>query len=286
MEQCRVAVVTGATAGIGLAVTQRLAARGYVVAAVGRSLDRCEAAAQSIHEACPAADVRCFAADLASQRQVRDLAARLRKKLDRVDALVLCAGTVSSHHLTTEDGVELQFAVNHLSGFLLTHELMPLLRNARGRIVVVSSGSHRHTRLHFPDVQHRRHYSLLGAYKRSKLCNVLFAAEVNRRLGAVRAFAADPGLVHTDIGLKGTVGLEQLVWRLRMARGVEPSIPGEAIAWLAADEEPLRSGALYWYDKKPVRPSAYALREDAAMLLWEASERLCAVVPDSWDDTN
>ncbi len=285
MEETKVAVVTGATAGIGLAVALALANRGYALAGVGRSAQRCEQVGIRIREACPGADVRFFVADLGSQRQVRELAAQLRRQYSAVDALVLCAGTVSSHFMTTEDGVELQFAVNHLSGFLLTHELLPLLRRAGGRVVAVSSNSHRHTRLSFPDVQQRRRYSLLGAYKRTKLCNVLFAAELNRRLGcAVRAFAADPGLVRTDIGLKGTAGLERLVWRLRMGSGVDPSIPGEAIAWLAADEQPLRSGALYWYDKKPVKPSAYALRVDPATLLWEASERLCAVQPDSWDE--
>ncbi len=299
MEDAKVAVVTGATAGIGLAVALALANRGYALAGVGRSAQRCEQAGIRIREVCPGADVRFFVADLGSQRQVRELAAQLHGQYSAVDALVLCAGTVSSHFMTTEDGVELQFAVNHLSGFLLTHELLPLLRRAQGRVIAVSSNSHRHTRLSFPDVQQRpgclgeqgaqhptsRRYSLLGAYKRTKLCNVLFAAELNRRLGgAVRAFAADPGLVRTDIGLKGTDGLERLVWRLRMGSGVDPSMPGEAIAWLAADEQPLRSGALYWYDKKPVKPSSYALREDPAALLWQASERLCAVRPGSWNE--
>ena len=282
MENQPVAVITGATAGIGLATAQALALRGYLVALVGRDAERCADAARRICQAAPQAQVVWYTAELSSQRQVRELAAKLCAALSRVDALVLSAGTVNSHQLTTEDGIEMQFAVNHLSGFLLTHELLPLLRRATGRVLVVSSGSHRHTRLTFPDVQHRRHYSLLGAYKRTKLCNVLFAAEVNRRLPGVRAFAADPGLVRTDIGLKGTFGLERLVWKLRMASGVEASVPGEAIAWLAAEAAPLRTQSVYWYDKKPVAPSPYGLRQDVAGQLWQASERLCGIDPDSW----
>jgi NAD(P)-dependent dehydrogenase (short-subunit alcohol dehydrogenase family) len=283
MEQKRVAVVTGATAGIGWAAARALAERGFQVAMVARSTERCQAAAERIREACPGAQLLCLTADLSCQRQVRALADSLRAALGRVDALVLCAGTVSSHHLTTEDGVELQFAVNHLAGFLLTHELLELLRRGEGRVITVSSGSHKHTRLTFPDVQHRHHYTLLGAYKRTKLCNVLFAAQANRLLPGIRAFAADPGLVRTDIGLKGTFGLERLVWRIRMASGVDASRPGGAVAWLAAEEEPLRQSALYWYDKKPAKPSPYALREDVAAQLWQASERLCAIEPDSWN---
>lgn len=285
METERNAVVTGATSGIGLATAIELVKAGAAVIGVGRSAERCDAAKNRILEACPGARIEYLLCDLSSQTQARKLAGEIKSRRQRLDILVNNAGAVSSHFMTSEDGIELQLAVNHLAPFLLTHELLPLLEaSPQGRVVTVSSGSHYHTRLDFNDLQMRRRYSCLGQYKRVKLCNVLFTAELNRRLGAgshIRAFAADPGLVRTEIGLKGTCGIEKLVWKYRMKGGADPSVPGGAIAWLAAEPSLSCSHDIYWYDRKPKRPSAYALREDAAKLLWEASERLCRIEVNS-----
>ncbi len=182
-------VVTGATSGIGLSVLGALAARGAFVVGVGRSELRCREAEQSVLAAHPDAAPAFCVADLASQHQVRGLADQIAARLATagyagLDVLVNNAGTVSSWFVATEDGYELQFAVNHLAPFLLTHELMPMLRRApEGRVIVVSSGSHRRGKMHWTDVMLRRHYGILKAYKQSKLANVLFVAELNRRLG-------------------------------------------------------------------------------------------------------
>ncbi len=291
MEQIRdldgkTIVVTGATSGIGFATARALALRGAHVIGVGRSQVRCLAMQQHIQAEWPTARVSPLVADLASQSEVRRLAGAIRTLvLDSgahgIDALVNNAGVVSSWYAATPDGYELQFAVNHLAPFLLTHELLPLLLAApAGRVVTVSSGSHYRTRMHWPDVMYRRHYSCLMAYKQSKLANVLFTAELNRRLGPtshVRAYAADPGLVNTEIGLKGTGGLEQWVWERRRAGGVSPDQGAATIIFLATDSSIGDAPHIYWRDCRPVRPSRQALSPAEAARLWALSERLCGL---------
>lgn len=284
--QDKTIVVTGATAGIGQATAHALALRGAHVIGVGRSPARCQALREAILAERPGARVSVAAADLASQRQIRQLAADIRAIVAaageaKIDALVNNAGTVSSWHKMTEDGYELQFAVNHLAAFLLTHELMPLLGKApAARVVTVSSASHHGTRMHWPDVMYRKRYNCLAAYKQSKLANVLFTAELNRRLGEqtrVRAYAADPGLVNTEIGLKGTSGIEHLVWQMRRNGGVTPEQGAETVIFLATDPSVEASQAIYWKGCRPARPSSTARRPDEAARLWALSERLCGL---------
>jgi NAD(P)-dependent dehydrogenase (short-subunit alcohol dehydrogenase family) len=217
---------------------------------------------------------------------VRALAAAICQYIEadgggKIDALVNNAGTVSSWYTATEDGYELQFAVNHLAAFRLTFELLPLLRAApAGRVVTVSSGSRYGARIRWRDVMYRTGYNTLLAYKQSKLANVLFSAELNRRLGNksnVRAYAADPGLVRTRIGLKGTSGIERWVWQRRMSGGVSSDEGAQTVVFLATDPALPDSDAVYWKDCQPARPSRHARRPDEAARLWALSERLCGI---------
>jgi len=281
-------VVTGATAGIGLAAAQVLAARGALVIAAGRSVERCEQAARFIRTAYPAARIAYMVADLASQRQIRALAGAISKQAaaeggGKIDVLINNAGVIAGKYLTTEDGYELTFAVNHLAPFLLTHELLPLLKSApSARILTVSSQSHRNMRINWSDIMFRRFYNLILAYKQSKLANVLFSAEMNRRLGdarQVRAFAIDPGLVDTKIGLKNTTGIVWRVWNWRRTQGVTPEQGAATVVHVAADLSVEGSNEIYWKDCRPLAPSPYALREDVSARLWELSERLCGIIP-------
>lgn len=284
--QLLTAVVTGATSGIGQATAAALAARGARVIGVGRSEARCRAAREAILSASPKARISFLIADLASQHAVRQLAADLRSTLheagtDRLDVLINSAGTVSSWRDVTEDGYELQFAVNHLAPFLLTLELMPLLEAASSpRVITVSSGSHYRTRMHWEDVMYRRGYRVLKSYKQSKLANVLFTAEFNRRCletNGVRAYAADPGLVNTKIGLKGTHGLARWVWERRSARGRGPEEAAEGIVFLATDPAAGEAEGVYWKDGRPTRPSKQARDKGDAGRLWALSARLCGL---------
>lgn len=278
-------VITGATSGIGLAAARSLAAKGCRIIGVGRDDARCAAAKAAILVEHSEAQVTYLVTDLSSQRQVRALAAQIRQLVEadggRLDVLINNAGTVSTWYLATEDGYETQFAVNHLAPFLLTHELLPLLRRSgEARILTTSSGSHYRTRIHWRDVMFRRGYNCLWAYKQSKLANVLFTRELNRRLGSetgLRAYAVDPGLVDTAIGEKATSGIVRLIWRTRRRHGIAPEEAAKTIVHLATVQALEAPGASYWKECRPVRPSRYSEREDAMRRLWELSERLCGL---------
>jgi retinol dehydrogenase 12 len=148
-------------------------------------------------------------------------------------------------------------------------------------VVTVSSDSHLHTRLNWKDIQLRRRYNGLLAYSQTKLANVLFTLELNRRLGPgshLRAFAADPGLVKTEIGFKGTPGLVRWIWDLRRSGGVDPQVPADGILYLLSDPAPAESAEIYWKQSQPRRASPYALDLNAAGRLWTLSEEMCGLV--------
>ncbi len=279
-------VVTGATSGIGLAVAEELARKGATVIGVGRSPDRCRAALESLRSIRPDAEHIFLTADLSLQSEIRMLAARIRETLaarnqTRLDGLVNNAGAFTYWLTLTAEGFETQWAVNHLAPFLLTHELLPQLKTApAARVVTVSSGSHYPGRMHWEDVQLFRRYNCLRAYEQSKLANVLFTAEFNRRRGEdsrVRAFAADPGLVKTDMGWKSMPPAVRWIWTVRRRGGVPPEDAARGIVFLLEDPGPEKSDSVYWKDGRPVAPSRSATDASAAGRLWDLSRRMCGM---------
>ncbi len=281
-------LVTGATSGIGLAVAEQLCRQGAFVFGVGRSPKRCAAAESQIKAGFPQAQIRILVADLSIQSQVRDLAARLREEclahqLSCLDALINNAGTFTFYQTLTPEGFEMQWAVNHLAPFLLTHDLLPLLAAApSARVVTVSSGSHYHTRLRWDDLQLRRRYNGLVAYKQTKLCNVYFTAELRRRLGtggSLRAFAADPGLVFTEMGFKGNPALVRWIWGWRRKNGTSPQESARGVVYLATEPSIQDASEIYWKHGRPKAPNPVALDLDGGRRLWEISAQCCGLEP-------
>ena len=198
----RVALVTGATNGIGRVTAREFARMGARTFLVARDPARGDAAAREIRDA-TGATVEVLVADLSSRAEVRGLAVAVRERTGRLDLLVNNAGAIFAERRTSVDGVEMTLALNHLAYFLLTLELLPLLEAAPdARVVNVSSMAHEHGSIDFADLQLERRYGMWKAYAQSKLANVLFTREMARRLSGSRitANALHPGSVATGFG--------------------------------------------------------------------------------------
>lgn len=273
-------VVTGATSGIGLETVRLLAGEGYHVLAVGHIQTHCEKADRDIRAGIHDAKIEWYAADLMKQREVIRVAGEIKSLLDergdgKLYALINNAGCARSWYMTTEDGYEQQFALNCLAGFLLTHELLPYLLKAKGRVIMTSSRSHKGIKVHWDDVMLSKRYNPLTAYKQSKLCNILFAQGLNDLYASegLRAYAVDPGLVNTDIGNK-TAGIVDFVWRLRKRHGVSPTVPAKTYSYLC--EHTKAPTGLYYYLCKE-RSYSKQVTSESAKRLFALSGQLCGV---------
>jgi NAD(P)-dependent dehydrogenase (short-subunit alcohol dehydrogenase family) len=277
-------LITGATSGIGLASAAILSNMGANVIGVGKDPERNEKAKREILLKIPNAKIEYLLANLASQAQVRKLSQEVRDLFNKhgeesLDVLVNNAGIYLEKKQYSEDGIEKTFAVNHLAPFLLTHELLDLIKNSeQPRVLTMTSYSHRATPIILRNLPDPRPYIGLLAYKRSKLCNVLFTYELNRRVdGKILAFAVDPGLVNTSIASKGSDGISDLVWRFRRNQGTSPEVPARTIAYLSGSEGVETSGGYYFKDCTPIAPSKLAKNELLAKELWELSCELTGV---------
>ena len=203
-QQDRLAVVTGANTGLGFETAQALAARGASVVLAVRNVEKGKQAAARIAAAAPGATVTVQELDLSSLDSVRAAAAELRAGHPRIDLLVCNAGVMYPPKQTTTDGFELQFGTNHLGHFALTGLLLEQMLPVPGsRVVTVSSVGHRmQARINFDDLQWERSYSRVRAYGQSKLANLMFTYELQRRLsgaGTTIAVAAHPGFAATEL---------------------------------------------------------------------------------------
>ncbi len=283
----KLVVVTGATAGIGWQAALDFARAGARVIGAGRSVERCERAREQILHASPQAKISFVIADLASQAQVRRIAGEILEIADRenggkLDVLINNAGLSSQKRILTEDGIEQTFAVNHLAVALLTYMLLPaLLKTPGSRVLTVSSNSHYKTWFNPAAEKNPTVYFGLWAYKVSKLANVLFTQRFNRMLGGTPpAFAVDPGLVATDIGLKDPSPLARMIWRGRQKIGDAPEKPVKTLLHLAQTEGLDCLKDPYWRDCAPKQASRAAWNEDLIERVWQESCRLCGIPPE------
>ena len=265
-------LVTGATSGIGLETARALAQRGWRILLHGRTLARAEAAVADIGSG----TLIPLAADLGEQSAVRELATTVRRDHPKLDVLINNAGVWNSARELTADGIERTFAVNHLAYFLLTGLLQPHLR-AGARVLCVASDSHKQVKgINFGDLSLEANYHGLRSYAQSKLANVLFCYEYDRRCtdGTVIC-AIQPGLVQTDIGLKGNTWLHRLAWRVRRRMsGHKTAVQGAATSIFLATVADTPPSGLYWDDCVPKQSYSSSYSAAEAARLWEESERL------------
>ena len=279
----RVALVTGANAGLGLEISTRLAEHGASVLMACRSTDKGERAAAGVRAAVPGAQVEVVRLDLGDLASVDALTADLHQRLDRLDLLVANAGLMAVDRSRTVDGFETQLGVNHLGHFALVTGALDLLEAApAARVATMSSLGHRAGRLRFDDLMGERRYGRWRAYFQSKLANLLFTAELHRRLSAAgastTAVAAHPGVSRTDLGTEGGGLTNRAVESLVLGT---QSVAVGALPMLRAATAPDVTGGEYYGPRflvagHPVRetPSRRARRAEDGARLWEASVAL------------
>jgi len=292
----RVVIITGANSGLGLASARVLAARHAHVVLACRNESRGHAALAGLLVSQPGVSAECAALDLASLASIRHFAEAVLRKHDRVDVLMNNAGMMATPFVRTEDGFELQLGVNHLGHFALTLLLLPRLMQTPGaRVVNVSSAMHRTGHIDLDDLFfERRPYEAWGAYGQSKLANLLFTLELDRRLRAAGAqacaVAAHPGYAATALQEKGPDmrGSRVLATIMRIANALAAQSADQG-AWpqLRAATDPDVQGGEYFGPtglfgwRGPAGPaSRSALAQDARMAgrLWAVSEILTGVV--------
>ncbi|MDE0699499.1 MAG: SDR family NAD(P)-dependent oxidoreductase [Acidimicrobiaceae bacterium] len=284
----RVAIVTGANSGLGLETARALAGRGASVVLAVRNLDKGKQAVDDIRSDHGGAQLELQQLDLASLDSVRDASEEIRSRFERIDLLINNAGVMYTPRQKTADGFEMQFGTNHLGHFALTGRLLERLLAVEGsRVVTVSSVGHRIlSRIDFGDLQAERRYRRVAAYGRSKLANLMFTYELQRRLEAAGAqtvaLAAHPGGSSTELGrhIPGARIAEPLLAALAQSAAMG------ALPTLRAATDPAAEGGQYYGPDgfmetrgHPVLVASSDRSHDAGaqQQLWTASEELTAV---------
>lgn len=278
--QGKVCLVTGATGGIGRVTACELARRGAALIIVGRNRERGEIAMAEARAA-GAASVNFIAADLSNQDQVRRLGQQILDRYPRIDVLVNNAGGMFRRRILSADGIEMTFALNHLSYYLLTHLLLPALSQApAARIVNVASNAHRGVDIDFSNLQGEQGYRALRAYKRSKLANICFTIALARRLegSGVTANALHPGFVATDIGARSD-RLAAIAWRLVSLFAIDVEKGAQTSVYLAASKDVAGVSGQYFSECRPAQPSAPARDRNTQEKLWEVSAAMTGISP-------
>ncbi len=272
----RIVLITGATNGVGLEAALALAAGGADVYIVGRDEGRTAKALEQVRAAAGRGQVGSFLCDFSSQASIRRFADDVHARLPRIDVLINNAGGVADTRTVTVDGIEQTFAVNHLGYFLTTRLLLDLVEKGdRPRIVVVASVGHRGGTLDLDDVGYERGgYSIMGAYARSKLANVLFTRALARRLqGRVLVNALHPGAVATNIWTGAPAWIQPV---LAVAKWfmISPAQGAKTLTFLAVDPSIEGRTGGYYESNREVRPAKLALDDALGERLWQLSERL------------
>lgn len=278
----KVVLITGATGGIGRETALGLARLGATVVGVGRSIEKNERTCAGIRAETSNENVHYLTADLFSLAQVLRLAEDFRGRFNRLDVLINNAGSMFWEFDVSADDIERTFALNHLSHFVLTNALLDMLKaSAPSRILHISSVAH-HAALTADQMPHKFYRLWYGfpVYAESKLANVLFSNELARRIEGtgVTSNALHPGFVDTGFGRNGAWYASGFMAAIQRVGAISPREGAANSIWLAAAPELAEVSGKYFRETEAVAPSRLARDEQAALRLWERSERLAAAI--------
>jgi len=287
----RVAIVTGANSGLGLVTARELARKGALVVLACRNMEKGRTAHAEVAAAATGPEPELEELDLADLSSVRSFAERFTAGHDGLDLLINNAGVMASPRRHTADGFELHLGTNHLGHFALTNLLLPLMEGREdARVVTLSSNAHKTVRgIAFDNLNGDRRYFRWNAYGQSKLANLLFALELERRLRAsgstVKSLAAHPGYAATNLQSAAAPLADRLVMKVSNAVVGQSPEMGALPVLYAATEPGLEGGTYAGPDgiaeqrgyPKLVSPNRIARNEETARRLWEVSADLTAV---------
>jgi NAD(P)-dependent dehydrogenase (short-subunit alcohol dehydrogenase family) len=289
-QKGRTAIVTGANSGLGRVTARELARAGARVVLACRNMQKGDTALQDCAGVEDGGELELEQLDLANLDSVREFAERFRSGHDGLDLLVNNAGVMASPRRSTADGFELQFGTNHLGHFALTGLLIGQMDGRDdARVVTLSSNAHRFGRIAFDNLGGDRHYFRWRAYGQSKLANLMFALELDRRLRAagstIKSLAAHPGYAATNLQFAGPPGVDAAVMKVLNKVVAQSDEMGALPTLYAATEPGLEGGTFCGPDgileqrghPKPVTSSGAARDEQVARRLWEVSEEMTGV---------
>lgn len=280
----RVVVVTGASAGIGKATAEAFARMGWHVIGTGRNPEHCDHALTDILAVgADEARVDFLRGDFCEMADVKRIAGEIAELTDRIDVLVNNAGGVRDARYMSSEGLEATMAANHFATFLLTRELLPILKataaqNPPGavRILVVSSEAHRVLdAIPWDDLFWEQNYAPTPIYCQAKLCNVLYAREMNRRVSddGIVVQTMGPGVVHTNFASYGDTNMQA---HLKDAPGATAEEAAQTLVWLATAPECGVEGGRYFYELEEKPMTDLAKDDEAAVRLWAETEKILA----------
>jgi NAD(P)-dependent dehydrogenase (short-subunit alcohol dehydrogenase family) len=272
-------LVTGATAGIGRVTALELARDKFTVVLVGRNAEKCDHVVSEIKSATGNENVSAIVGDLSLMAGVHAVADEFKRRHDRLDVLVNNAGAIFASRTVTAEGIESTWALNHLSYFLLTRQLLDVLKaSAPARIVNVASDAHTGAKINFDDVQFARGYTAWKAYGQSKLANIMFTYELARRLNGlgITANALHPGAVATNFGKNNSGLVGKGIGLVMRVIGITPAQGAETSIYLASAPGLDGISGKYWVKRVSKASSMQSNIESDQRRLWNLSEEMLA----------
>ena len=274
----KVCLVTGATDGIGKVSARVLADLGAKVIIVGRNPEKSAIVLAELRSISGNENIDLLMADLAVMQEVRDLAEQVISRYDRIDVLLNNAGGYFTKHEITSDGLEMTFALNHMSYFLLTNKLMELLKySAPARIVNVSSDAHYGVDMEFENLNGEQEYKAWKAYQKSKLANVLFTYELLKKVPAdITVNCLHPGFVATNFGHNNGGFVGPVLKIAQRISAINPEEGAETSIFLCSSPEVKGVSGKYFFKCKPKISSQESRNKDTGKRLWQISSDLAS----------
>lgn len=272
-------VITGATSGIGLVAAEELAKKGARLVLVARDRHRGEQVLSKLRDLAPGINHSVHYADLSRLKEMKRVAAEIAAAEPRIDVFINNAGALFNSRQVTEDGLELTFALNHVSYFVMANGLRERLKaSAPARLINTASDAHKGNKLDFDDLQSAKGFRGMKVYGRSKLCNILFTRELARRWAGthVTVNTLHPGFVSTRFGDQSG-GFFSYVVRAAKLFAISPEKGAETIVYLASSDAVTRVSGQYFYKCRVATPTKEAQDDAAAQRLWEATAKLSGI---------